>query len=253
MEILSWLSALAIGLSLGLFGSGGSIITVPALIYLFGQDEKVAIAGSLAIVGAIALVASMRYIKDKLVNWRMVWIFGIPGMLGTYIGAWSSQFVSGLVQLVLFAVVMLLASVLMLRPLKLTDNSGIQQSVVIIGIEGLIVGIVTGLVGVGGGFLIVPALVLLAGLSMHIAVGTSLLIIALKSLVGFLKYIDVLNASGQSLDWNILGLVTVLGIVGSFAGSSIAKKLPQEKLKKSFAIFLIIMGVYILSKSLTSL
>ncbi|MBT8141059.1 MAG: sulfite exporter TauE/SafE family protein [Gammaproteobacteria bacterium] len=244
------MSAIAIGLSLGIFGSGGSIITVPALIYLFGQDEKIAIAGSLAIVGIIALIGSLPYVKQKRIDWRMVWMFGIPGMLGTYLGAWLSVFMSGLVQLMLFAVIMLLASGLMLRPLKLDDRTPHQaRARYKIVIDGLVVGVITGLVGVGGGFLIVPALVLLGGLNMHMAVATSLMIVALKSFIGFIKYIDVLNELDLALDWHVLGLVSVLGVLGSFVGSSLAGKLPQAKLKKGFAIFLIVMGIFILAQS----
>ena len=247
--IFSWLSAVLIGVSLGLFGSGGSIITVPALIYLFNQDEKTAIAGSLAIVGIIAFAGSFKNIKDKLVDWRLVVLFGIPGMLGTYIGAWSSQFITGAVQLSIFAVIMLLAATLMLKPINLVSTSEQNRSVIKIGIDGLVVGVVTGLVGVGGGFLIVPALVFLGGLTMHRAVATSLVIIFLKSIIGYLKYVDVLQAAGKSLDLKVIGLVSVLGVLGTYIGSGFAKKLPQAKLRKAFAIFLIIMGIYLLLKN----
>jgi uncharacterized membrane protein YfcA len=157
--VFAWLGAMAIGVSLGLLGSGGSILTVPVLVYLIGQDEKLAIAGSLAIVGAIALAGSLPYLKKKLVDWRTVVLFGIPGMAGTYIGAWLATWVSGLVQLALFAVVMLLASWQMLKPVVLDDTPHEPREVWKIGLDGLLVGVLTGLVGVGGGFLIVPALV----------------------------------------------------------------------------------------------
>ena len=119
-------------------------------------------------------------------------------------------------------------------------------------LDGLVVGIITGLVGVGGGFLIVPALALLGGLSMHRAVATSLVIIALKSYSGFFKYLDVLAGQGLSLDWSIIGLVTALGIAGSFAGNLIATRLPQERIRMLFGVFLIVMGVFILAQSLPS-
>lgn len=176
--ILTWPGALAIGLSLGLLGSGGSILTVPVLIYLLGQPEKVAIAGSLAIVGTIAAFGSLPHIQAGRVNWCSVLLFGVPGMAGTYLGAWLALFVSGAFQLALFAVVMLVASVLMLRPLDYANASSAPRAVWKIGIDGLLVGVIAGLVGVGGGFLIVPALVLLGGLSVHAAVATSLVIIA---------------------------------------------------------------------------
>jgi len=152
---------------------------------------------------------------------------------------------------------MLAASVLMLRPIDL-EKAGARhpassRSVWKIPVDGLIVGIITGLVGVGGGFLVVPALVLLGGLSMRQAVGTSLVIIALKSFSGFYKYQDVLVAQELSLDWEIIGLVTALGIAGSLAGNLIGGLIPQDKLKKGFGVFLIIMGGYILVKSAPAL
>lgn len=251
--ILAWPGAIAIGLSLGLLGSGGSILTVPVLVYLFEQPEKVAIAGSLAIVGAIAAVGSIPYIRSGLVNWRSVLMFGLPGMAGTYIGAWSAVFVSGAAQLTLFAVVMLAASVLMIKPIDL-ERAGEQRVAKPrvfwkIGLDGLVVGVITGLVGVGGGFLVVPALVLLGGLAMRTAVATSLVIIALKSFTGFYKYLDVLAMQGLELEWDVIAIVTSLGIVGSFAGSRLGGRIPQDKLKRWFGIFLIVMGGFILVQS----
>ncbi len=163
---------------------------------------------------------------------------------------WLPPYVAGIVQLSLFAVVMLLASYMMLRPVTLSDAPHVARAVWKIAIDGLVVGLITGLVGVGGGFLIVPALVLLGGLSMHRAVATSLVIIALKSFSGFYKYLHVLEAQNLELDWKTLGLVTALGIAGSFAGAKTANLLPQEKLKKGFGLFLIVMGLYILARSL---
>lgn len=251
VSILAWPGAIAIGVSLGLLGSGGSILTVPVLVYLIGQDEKVAIAGSLFVVGTIALVGSLQFLRAKLIDWRNVAIFGVPGMAGTYLGAYLAAYVSGIVQLSLFAVVMLLASYLMLRPVDLEQVSSVKERHgVKIAIDGLIVGVITGLVGVGGGFLIVPALVLLGGMQMHRAVATSLFIIALKSYSGFYKYLDVLDEQNLQLDWDTLLVVTGLGIAGSFAGAHFASRLPQATLKKGFGLFLIVMGIYILARSL---
>ncbi len=241
--------AIAIGLSLGLLGSGGSILTVPVLVYLVGQDEKLAIAGSLFIVGSIALAGSLQYLRAQLIQWRSVVVFGIPGMAGTWLGAWLAAFIPGITQLALFAVVMLVASVLMLRPLDLAHADGRARANWKIATDGLVVGAVTGLVGVGGGFLIVPALVLLGGLSMHQAIATSLVVIALKSFSGFYKYLDVLQQQSLSLDWPTLGLVTALGIGGSLAGSALARRLPQARLKTAFGWFLVVMGIYILARS----
>lgn len=249
--------ALVIGLALGLMGSGGSILTVPVLAFLMGHSEKAAIAESLAIVGGIALVAAIPYAVSRQVDWRSVLFFGLPGMAGTYLGAWLAHFVPGFVQLLLFAVVMLLAAGLMFRqrqtekgPDAKEDDAEIgehakRHAFWKIGLEGLGVGVLTGLVGVGGGFLIVPALVLLGGLSMRLAVGTSLVIIALKSATGFWKYLDVLQADGLPVDWWTIGVFIVIGIAGSFAGSLLAGRLNQTLLRRGFAVFLVAMSVFI--------
>jgi len=200
VALLAWPGAIAIGVSLGLLGSGGSIITVPVLVYLLGQDEKVAIAGSLFVVGSIALAGSLQYVRAGLIDWRNVLVFGAPGMAGTYLGALIAAYVSGVLQLGLFALVMLLASYMMLRPVKLADTDHTPRETWKIALDGLAVGVITGLVGVGGGFLIVPALVLLGGVAIHRAVATSLVIIALKSYSGFYKYIDVLDEQNLLLD-----------------------------------------------------
>ena len=249
-SILAWPGAVAIGISLGLLGSGGSILTVPVLVYLIGQDEKVAIAGSLFVVGTIALAGSLQYLRAKLVDWHNVLVFGLPGMAGTYIGAALAAYLSGIMQLTLFAGVMLLASWFMLRPIDLGSGGAHEpRATWKIAGDGLGVGVLTGLVGVGGGFLIVPALVLLGGMAMHRAVATSLVIIALKSYSGFYKYTDVLDAQNLKLDWHTLMIVTGLGIAGSLVGRKLANRLPQDTLKKSFGIFLIVMGIYILIRS----
>lgn len=247
--LIAWFGALAIGLSLGLLGAGGSILTVPVLVYLVGQVDKVAIAGSLAIVGGISLVGALPYIVKRRVDWHSVVLFGLPGMAGTYGGAYLAQFVSGTFQLVVFGVLVVLAGGLMIRPIQVKDTSPTPQAYWKIMAEGLVVGIITGFVGVGGGFLIVPALVLLGGLPMHIAIGTSLFIIALKSLSGFYKYLDVLSALDLSLDWEVIGLFTVLGILGSFAGSLVSAQLPQQTLRRAFACFLFVIGTSILWKN----
>lgn len=247
------LGALAIGLSLGLLGSGGSILTVPVLVYLLGQEEKVAIAGSLAVVGTIALAGAIPYVRQRLVDWRNVLWFGAPGMLGTVGGAWLAQWISGLAQLALFALVMLLAAWFMFRPPALRPADAAPRARWRIVADGIVVGIVTGLVGVGGGFLIIPALVLLGGLGMRLAVGTSLVIIALKSFSGFAKYLDVLAGQGLALDWAVLALVSVFGVAGSYAGNLIGGRVPADLLRRGFAVFLVVMALYILANSLPGL
>jgi uncharacterized membrane protein YfcA len=246
------LGAVAIGLVLGLLGSGGSILTVPILVYVAHEPDKVAIAESLAIVGGIALAGAVPYARRSLVDWHSVLYFGVPGILGTYGGAALSEWVPGPVQLVLFAVVMILAAVLMFRGKKGLVEKGLEpherQPIWKIASEGLLVGVLTGLVGVGGGFLIVPALVLFGGLSMRLAVGTSLLIIATKSAAGFWKYTEVLAGMGEQVDWSLIGLFTGVGILGSFLGSALSQRVPQAQLKRGFAVFLVIMGGMILAR-----
>jgi len=251
LSTLGILGALLIGLSLGLLGSGGSILTVPVLLYLFDQPERLAIASSMAIVGVIAFAGALPNIPKRQVNWRCVVLFGIPGGIGTYLGAFASQFVLPSVQLITFALVMLLASYFMLRT-KAIDISppSSERSHLKITLDGLLVGILTGFVGVGGGFLIVPTLVILAKLPMHQAVGTSLMIIAFKSITGFFKYLDVLAQEQLSLDWNTIMLVSIVGILGSFSGNWLGSKIPQHHLKKGFALFLIPMAIFIISQNL---
>lgn len=242
----AWIGALLIGISLGLLGSGGSILTVPVLVYLVGEPEKVAIAESLGIVATISLVGAIPCALRKEVDWKSVFYFGIPGMAGTYGGAALSVFLTGSMQLMIFATVMLLAAVLMIRKPKELQVKDKQAPIWLLITEGLVVGVITGLVGVGGGFLIIPALVLLGGLSMRIAVGTSLFIIAAKSLLGFFKYVDVLAKEDLSVNWSLLVIFILIGIVGSFLGAKASQFIPQQKLKRGFGYFLIVMGVYIL-------
>ncbi|NKB89723.1 MAG: TSUP family transporter [Acidobacteria bacterium] len=248
---MAWLGALAIGLSLGLLGSGGSILTVPVLIFLVGESEKVAIAESLAIVGGIALVGAMPFVIRRLVAWRSVVFFGVPGMIGSYAGAAMSRYVSGAFQLALFGGIMLLAAALMWRP---PDFASAKRESVRqlwkIAMDGFFVGALTGFVGVGGGFMIVPALVLLGGLPMRLAVGTSLLIIAMKSLTGFVKYLDVLAELGLGADWTLIFVLTAIGAVGTLLGNWLGARLPQQRLREAFAVFLVAMAGFVLYTSL---
>lgn len=251
MNPIALLGALAIGLTLGLLGSGGSILTVPVLVYVVGQPEKVAIAGSLAIVGGIALVGALPYARQRLIDWRSVAWFGLPGMAGTWGGAWLAQFVSGALQLAVFALVMLAAAGSMLKGGGATAAPGAPaRAAWKIVLEGTAVGVLTGFVGVGGGFLIVPALVLLGGLPMTLAVGTSLVIIALKSAAGFWKYLDVLSAGGLALDWTLIGTFIAVGAAGTLVGNRIANRLPQATLKRGFGAFLVVMAGWILYRTL---
>jgi uncharacterized membrane protein YfcA len=250
--ILAWIGALIIGLSLGLLGSGGSILTVPVLVYLVGQDPKVAMAGSLMIVGLISLFAAWPYAKQKTIDWRMVGWFGLPGLLGAVFGAWLAHFIDSVIQMLIFSALMLSAAYLMFKPVDLSHTPPLRSTSKIVA-DGLVVGAVTGLVGVGGGFLIIPALVLLGGLSMRLAVGTSLVIIAIKSFAGFAVYLDVLSAQNLALDWMIILKFTLIGILGGWLGHKVSHHFDQQKLRRLFAIFLVLMGLFILYQKLPEL
>ena len=242
--LLALLGALAIGLSLGLLGSGGSILTVPVLHYLIGQPEKLAIGGSLLVVGLIAAAACVPYARHRQVDWRNVAWFGLPGMAGAWLGAWLAHWVPGSTQLALFAGVMLAAAWRMLWA-GVTHRPDHEARRITVVAGGSAVGLLSGLVGVGGGFLIVPALVLLAGVPMASAVGTSLAVIALNSFTGFAKYLGVLGAQGLQLDWSVLLAVAAVGIVGSFAGNRLGRRLPQATLRRVFGAFLVLMGLFV--------
>jgi uncharacterized membrane protein YfcA len=244
------LGALAIGLTLGLLGSGGSILTVPVLVYLVGQPERVAIAGSLAIVGSISAVAACIYLARKQISWRHVTLFGVPSMAGSYAGAWLSNFVASTLQLILFAVVMLLAAGFMLRPPRIGTRTRTPRAGGRIALDGALVGLLTGLIGVGGGFLIIPTLVLLGGLSMQTAVGTSLAIITLNAATGFIKYLDILRQHGLVLDWQIIFAFVGIGTIGSIIGSVTSNLIHGALLRQVFGGALFLLGAYILWNNL---
>jgi len=262
MEIIGFAAAIIMGLSLGLIGGGGSILTLPILVYLFGVDPVLSTAYSLFVVGLTSLIGSFSHFKQGNVHLKTAIIFGIPSIISVYavrkfvvpiipdpffsIG----DFVVGkaLFVMVLFAVLMLLASFSMIRKPKDKEptKGDVKYNYPLIFTEGLLVGGITGLVGAGGGFLIIPALVLLAGLPMKQAVGTSLLIIALKSLLGFTGDLG----SGLAIDYNFMLLFSGFAIVGIVLGSYLTKFIPNEKLKPAFGWFVLIMGIYILGKEL---
>lgn len=246
------LGAILIGITLGLMGSGGSILTVPVLVYVLGHEKNLAVAESMAIVGVIALVAAIPSALAKKVDWKSVVFFGIPGMAGTFLGAWiGHHFFSGAAKLFLFALVMVGAAWSMFRNRTQETDSTHENKLTLLRVlkitfEGTVVGVVTGIVGVGGGFLIVPALVLLGKLSMRVAVGTSLLIIALKCVVGFAEYQYEFLREGLTVDWETIVVFAIVGSIGSFVGRWIGQKLNQDSLKKAFATLLIVMAVLIL-------
>lgn len=252
MMALAWIGALLIGLSLGLLGSGGSIITVPVLVYLVGQPEKLAITGALAIVGGISLCAALPWSLKGYVDRSSVFWFGLPGILGTWFGSGLSQYLPGFVQLFLFALVMWVAAFRMFQNPPAAGRAGTRRRSRIV-VDGILVGVVTGLLGVGGGFLIVPALVLLSGLSLPIAIGSSLWIITINAWSGFLAHVLVLDGVQQALDWSLIALFIGLGSAGALVGQRLAESLPQTRLRRLFAGFLIVMGAYIVWRTLPRL
>jgi len=248
-----FIGALIIGLTLGMLGSGGSALTVPVLVYLVGHTAKESIAEAMAIVGLISVVAALPYAKSKLIDWQSVWYFGIPGMLGTFIGAWLGGIVAESLQLVVFGGVLLAAAYLMLTNPQNENDGNDGDTVTIdrspiwkIALEGTLVGVITGFVGVGGGFLIVPALVILGKLPMRLAIGTSLVIIALKAAVGFAKYQHYLLAHNSSVDGQTISVFVILGIVGSLIGRTINARLNQRVLQQVFAGFLLLIGGFVI-------
>lgn len=243
--ILGYLLATLIGISLGLLGGGGSILTVPILVYVLMMPAKTSIALSLIIVGVTALISAMGHWKNNNINFKMAFLFAPIAMVGAFGGARLSKFMSGSTQLILFAIIMLMAAIFMFKNKKVTkENEVIKVRPILISLQAIIVGVITGVVGVGGGFLIVPALVLLTGLTMKVAVGTSLLIIAFNSFSGFSGYIGTID-----IPWDFLIPFTSLTVLGSFIGTFLSSKISQDKLRKIFAIFLVIMGIFILYKN----
>lgn len=285
MEILGYIAALVIGLSLGLIGGGGSILTVPVLVYMIGLSPVISTAYSLFIVGLTSLVGSYNFYKKGLVSLKTALIFGIPSILAVYAtrryvvpAIPEDLFTLGnlvvtkdVMLMLLFASLMVFASISMIRkkktpattptePVDMADEN-IDTEIDVEGngtphpkpkfnyggilAEGVVVGTLTGLVGAGGGFLIIPALVLFSKLDMKMAVGTSLLIIAVKSLFGFIG--DILN---YEIDWMFLGIFSAISIAGIFVGTFLSAKIHADKLKTAFGWFVLVMGVYIIGKEL---
>lgn len=243
MFVLGIALSLLIGVSLGFFGGGGSILTVPLLVYVFGLAPKEAIASSLLIVGIASISGAVQHWRAGNVRPKEGLLFGGAGMVGAYFGGRASVFLDGGLLLLLFAAMMLLTSTAMWRGRKETRTEGgeVLLSPKNLMLQGLAVGSFTGLVGAGGGFLIVPALALWAGLPMTAAVGTSLLIIVLKSASGFLGYM-----SHVEVDYSLVAMVSGTAIVGSFAGSGLATLVEPDSLRRGFAGFVMAMACFIL-------
>tara|TARA_B110000977_G_scaffold200783_1_gene292594 strand:+ start:3131 stop:3937 length:807 start_codon:yes stop_codon:yes gene_type:complete len=256
IDFFGYISALIIGISLGLIGGGGSILAVPVLAYLFSVNEKVATAYSLFIVGSSALVGGLKQHFKGLVDWRTAIVFGIPAIIGVSVVRYyvvpalpnvlfnigDFEFTRRMGMFGLFAVLMFPAAFSMLKDRKEKEITGdVKYNYSLIIIEGLLVGAITGMIGAGGGFLIIPALVILANVEMKIAVATSLIIIAFKSLMGFFLG----DAFTMEIDWSFLTVFTSISLVGIFIGSYLGNFVDGKKLKKGFGFFIFLMAVFI--------
>lgn len=245
--MLTWLFALVIGVALGMLGGGGSILTVPVFTYVAGLDPKVAIASSLPMIAIISAFGAFGHWRAGHVQLRTAGIFGAFTMVGGFSGARASQWMSAGTQMLLFAVVMMLAAFSMLRdrkpPADPTNGAG-NLPLLKVAPLGLAVGVLTGLVGVGGGFLIVPALVQIGRVPMRAAVGTSLLVIAMNGVASTLGYVGQLP-----LPLGLLLPFTAIALIGIAVGTSAAQRVPQATLRRAFAMLLFVVGGFVLYKN----
>jgi uncharacterized protein len=242
--------ALLIGVTLGLLGGGGSILAVPILVYVAGQDPKAAIAMSLLVVGVTSAVGAIAHARAGRVQWRTGLVFGVAGMAGAYGGGRLAAFIPGDVLLIAFGLMMAATAIAMLRGRSAPPSDGHVAGPLPLGriiLEGSVVGVVTGLVGAGGGFLVVPALVLLGGLPMSVAVGTSLVVIALKSGAGLLGYL-----ASTPIDWPLALAVTGAAVAGSLLGGLLTGRIPEARLRRAFGWFVIVMAIFVLGQQLPS-
>jgi uncharacterized membrane protein YfcA len=245
MNPLALLLAAGIGVSLGLLGGGGSILTVPLLSWL-GVPAREAIATSMIVVGITSFSAMINHAREGNVAWRTGGLFGAAGMVGAYAGAFFGKFLPEQLLLGLFAALMLATSVAMLRGRKEAVGPAAPPSVPRLLLLGLVFGAITGVLGAGGGFLIVPALNLLAGLTMTQAVGTSLLVITMNSLAGFA------GASGHvTIDGALAAEVALAAVLGSQLGALFSKQVPAAMLRRGFAVFVLVLGVIQLANSVS--
>ncbi len=242
--MLGYLFAALIGLALGTLGGGGSILTVPVLVYVLGFDPKLAIAMSLPVVGTAALVGVVSHWRAGNVRLKTAALFGSVAMVGSYTGARASVLLTGRMQLVILGTVMLAAAVSMLRSaVRETAESGASAPAhpALMLAVGLGVGVLTGIIGIGGGFLIVPALVILGRVPMKAAVGTSLLVIALNSTSGYLGHLG-----REVVPWDFVVRFTAVAVVGILAGTALVRHISTRQLKRAFALLLVVIGVLIL-------
>ena len=262
MEIIGYLASILIGVSLGLIGGGGSILTVPVLVYLFKIEPVLATAYSLFIVGSTSLVGAYTKYQQGLIHFKTAFIFSLPAVITVFI---TRKFIVPVIPetvltignftvtkpillLILFAILMVFASISMIHGNSKTvkrENNEQAFNYPMLFLQGSLVGVITGLVGAGGGFLIIPALVIFSRLPMKEAIGTSLFIITINSIIGFLS-----SLSHHEMDWKFLFTVTALAIAGIFAGNMIGYRVPGQKLKHGFGWFVLVMGIYIIVSEL---
>jgi uncharacterized membrane protein YfcA len=239
--------AILVGITLGLLGGGGSILTVPLLAYVAGMDAKQAIATSLLVVGVTSAVGAISHARAGRVQWRTGLVFGTGGMAGAYAGGLVARFIPGTVLLIGFAAIMIATAIAMLRGRKDVRAGEAPRALPVIKIvlEGLVVGLVTGLVGAGGGFLVVPALALLGGLPMPIAVGTSLVVIAMKSFAGLAGYLASVH-----INWSAAAAVTAAALIGGLIGARLTAMVNPDSLRKAFGWFVLAMSSVILGQEI---
>ena len=259
MELAGYIASLFIGISLGLIGGGGSILTVPVLVYLFAISPTIAISYSLFIVGFTSLAGAYNYYKKCLINFKIVLLFGsssittvfivrkfiIPLLPNVFFTLGSFEVTHSLFVMVVFAILMVLASISMIKSKTIIAEKHTNEKPHILIMYGVLIGLVTGFLGAGGGFLLIPALVILMKLKMKEAIGTSLLIIALNSLIGFTG-----DIGHYFIDWNFLIIISTIAIAGIFIGSYLNQKVNSNKLKIGFGWFVLVMGIYIIFKEL---
>ncbi|MFY9221022.1 MAG: sulfite exporter TauE/SafE family protein [Blastocatellia bacterium] len=243
--IIGLILSAAIGFSLGLIGGGGSIITVPVLVYVIGVSAHQAIAMSLAVVGMTSLIATFLHYKQKTVNLKIAALFGITGMMGAYFGSGLTYLFNSTSLLFIFGSVMLVISLVMLLKDQKDISQNVSQNKLVKSIiAGLIVGLLTGFLGVGGGFLIVPALIFFAGLEIKNAIGTSLLIITINSLAGLIGHLQHV-----SFDLRLTILITAIAALGTILGTKVAHQVSATALKSGFATFVLVVAIFLIIKN----
>ena len=260
VEILGYILAVVVGVTLGLTGGGGSILTVPVLVYLLGTSPMLATAYSLFIVGTSSLIGAISFMKQKQVHYKSALIFGAPALIAVYV---TRKFIMPIVPetiitsssftlskdvfiMIFFSIIMVIAAFSMIKRKKKTNDNQVREityNYPMILTEGAIVGVITGFIGAGGGFLIIPALVVFAKMPMKLAIGTSLLIIAIKSLIGFIG-----DLTEQTIEWGFLLIFTGFTVTGIFIGIALNKKISSQTLKIGFGWFVLIMGIFIIIK-----